>query len=146
MGFSDGTDPAPIWNDNRGTVDWTKGVTVSKKLRHINMRELGVRLSIQNGDVDVHHIEGKKNIADLFTKEMKDSQHFRNMAFTITTPRLVSDMSSPTKCDPTVIKGGVEPTACWSKVMTSSWVPSGIRKSIGVVRQLPTALFGLRVL
>jgi hypothetical protein len=146
MGFSDGSDPAPVWNDNRGTVDWTKGVTVSKKLRHINMRELGVRLSIQNGDVDVRHIEGKKNIADLFTKEMKDAQHFRNMAFTITTPRLVSDMSSPTNCDHAVIKGGVEPTACWTKVMTSSWIPSGIRKSIGAVRRIPTALFGRRVL
>jgi hypothetical protein len=34
--------PMPLWNDNRGTVDWTNGVSVSKKLRHINMRELAV--------------------------------------------------------------------------------------------------------
>jgi hypothetical protein len=28
----DGTIPIPLWNDNRATVDWTKGVSVSKKL------------------------------------------------------------------------------------------------------------------
>jgi hypothetical protein len=37
-------DPMPLWNDNCGCVDWTKGMSVSKKLRHINMRELSVRL------------------------------------------------------------------------------------------------------
>jgi hypothetical protein len=38
--------PMPLWNSNRGTVDWTKGVSVSKKPRHLNMRKLAVRLSI----------------------------------------------------------------------------------------------------
>jgi hypothetical protein len=67
FGFPVGTKPTPVWNDNRGCVDWTKGVTVSKKLRHINMRELGVRLSQQQGEVDVRHIDGKNNIADLYS-------------------------------------------------------------------------------
>jgi hypothetical protein len=71
LGFADGTRPTPVWNDNRGCVDWTKGVTVSKKLRHINMRELGVRKSQQVGAVDIRHIGGKRNIADLFTKEIR---------------------------------------------------------------------------
>jgi hypothetical protein len=144
FGFSDGTDPTPIWNDNRGCVDWTKGVTVSKKLRHINMRELGVRLFQQQGDIDVRHIEGKKNIADLFTKEIKDSQHFRNMAFTITTPRLVADLISQSSSPSVGIKGGVEQSACWTKVMTASWIPSGLRRSLGSIRRLPTVLLGSR--
>jgi hypothetical protein len=105
LGQIDGTVPTPVWNDNRGCADWTKGVSVSKKLRHMNMRELGVRLAQTKGNVDVRHIEGKRNIADIFTKEIKDSSHFQEMAFTITTPRLVADL------EPNALawkKGGVE--------------------------------------
>jgi hypothetical protein len=29
--------PTTVWNDNQGCVDWTKGCSVSKKLRHLNM-------------------------------------------------------------------------------------------------------------
>jgi hypothetical protein len=83
--------PTIVWNDNQGCVDWTKGVSVSKKLRHLNMRELSVRLWQRLGLVDVRHIAGKTNIADIFTKEIKDTQHFRNMAFIITTPRLIAN-------------------------------------------------------
>jgi hypothetical protein len=75
--------PMPIWNDNRGCVDWTKGMSVSKKLRHINMRELSVRLYQRLGYVSVQHIKGKKNVSDIFTKEIKDPAHFRSMAFTL---------------------------------------------------------------
>jgi hypothetical protein len=144
FGFSDGTEPTPVWNDNRGCVDWTKGVTVSKKLRHINLRELSVRLYQQNGDVDIRHIEGKKNIADLFTKEIKDAQHFHSMAFTITNPHLVKEWVQPSHGEPIVIKGGVEETACWTKVMTSCWIPSGICQSLGLIIRIPTVLFGAR--
>jgi hypothetical protein len=108
------------------------------------MRELGVRLFQQQGDIDVRHIEGKKNIADLFTKEIKDSQHFRNMAFTITTPRLVANLISQSSSPSVGIKGGVEQSACWTKVMTASWIPSGLRRSLGSIRRLPTVLLGSR--
>jgi hypothetical protein len=43
----------------------------------MNMRELGVRLAQLNGDIDVCHIEGKRNSADTFTKEIKDASHFQ---------------------------------------------------------------------
>jgi hypothetical protein len=130
LGFSDGSIPSPVWNDNRGTVDWTKGVSVSKKLRHINMRELGVRLAQQQGDVDIQHIDGKKNIADLFTKEIKDSHHFQEMAFTITTPQLLVDYLAE-------IKGGV------GQAM-SSWMPKLVCKAILLAKQIPMVLAGVR--
>jgi hypothetical protein len=76
FGYSDWTAATPVWNDIRGCVDWTKGGTVSKKLWHINMRELGIRQSQQQGDVNVKYIDDKPNIADLFKKEIKDSSHF----------------------------------------------------------------------
>jgi hypothetical protein len=146
FGFPDGTDPTPVWNDNRGCVDWTKGVTVSKKLRHINMRELGVRLSQKKGDVNIQHIDGKRNIADIFTKEMKDTAHFQKMAFTITSPRLVADMSDLTLSDPLVIEGGVKSNAAWTKVMTSSWIPSLVRKTAGQIQVSPSLIFGRRAI
>jgi hypothetical protein len=83
--------PTIVWNDNQGCVDWTKGVSISKKLRHLNMREISVRLWQQLRLVDVRHIADKTNIADIFTKEIKDTQHLRNMAFNITTPRLIAN-------------------------------------------------------
>jgi hypothetical protein len=60
LNVAEATLPIPLWNDNRGTVDWTKGVSVSRKLRHINMRQLSVRLYQKLGYVRVQHIEGKK--------------------------------------------------------------------------------------
>jgi hypothetical protein len=105
LGQPDGFKPTPLWNDNRGCVDWAKGCTVSRKLRHINMRDLSVRLAHQLGHIDVRHIAGKRNIADLFTKEMKDVAHFREMAFTITSPRKISDLP-PLACP--VLEGGVD--------------------------------------
>ena len=33
----------------------------------------------QSKDVDVEHIPGIINLSDLFTKEMKDNTHFRNI-------------------------------------------------------------------
>jgi hypothetical protein len=95
LGQSDGYKPTPLRNDNRGCVDWTKGCTVSRKLRHINMRELAVRAAQLNKDISVEHIEGKLNIADLFTKEMKDTAHFHDLALTITSPRRISEILSP---------------------------------------------------
>jgi hypothetical protein len=85
----EGEHAIPAWNDNRGCVDWTKGVSVSQKLQHINMHGLSVRLYQRLGYVSVPHIEGKQNIADICTKEIKDAAHFCQMAFTLTTSRLL---------------------------------------------------------
>ena len=87
LGVADGFEPTPIWNDNRGCVDWTKGCTVSRKLRHVNMRDLGVRLHQHLGDVTIMHIDGKRNVADIMTKEMKDTAHFTDIANVITSNR-----------------------------------------------------------
>jgi hypothetical protein len=95
----------PLWNHNCRCVNWTKGVSLSKKLRHMNIHELGVCLAQTKGDIDVQHIKGKCNIANLFTKEIKDSSHFQQMAFTITTPRFVAGLEPKALV---LMKGGVE--------------------------------------
>jgi hypothetical protein len=59
----------------------------TKGLRHIQIRENAVRESIQSDLIDVLHIAGKINLADLFTKEDKDAAHFIAIRDTIMTPR-----------------------------------------------------------
>jgi hypothetical protein len=146
FGFQDGIDPSPVWNDNRGCVDWTKGVSVSKKLRHINMHGLRVHLAQQSGHVNIKHIDGKKNIADLFTKEIKDSKHFQAMAFTITTLRLIVDMDTSHHDSLAVIKGCVKQTEPTTNLTTSSWITPLVCKALKEAIRLPTALLGPRVL
>ena len=48
----------------------------TKGLRYIQIRENAVREAVQQNIIDVKHITGKVNIADLFTKEDRDTQHF----------------------------------------------------------------------
>jgi len=71
--FMPGT--AVIFNDNNACVNWSKRSTM-KGLQHIQMRENMVRENVENKFVSVQHVGGKVNIADLFTKEMKDITHF----------------------------------------------------------------------
>ena len=48
----------------------------TKGLRHIQVRENAVRAAVQKKFVNIQHIAGAINLADLFTKEQKDWQHF----------------------------------------------------------------------
>jgi len=64
-----------IFNDNNACVNWSKRCT-TKGLQHIQMRENLVRENVENQFVSVEHIGGKVNLADLFTKEMRDTTHF----------------------------------------------------------------------
>jgi hypothetical protein len=48
----------------------------TKGLRHIQMRENAIREQIQLGTITVKHIGRKHNLADPFTEEEKDTQHF----------------------------------------------------------------------
>jgi len=64
-----------IFNDNNGCVQWSKAAT-TKGLRHIQMRENRIRENIVSKFVKILHIDGKINLADVFTKEIKDISHF----------------------------------------------------------------------
>jgi hypothetical protein len=64
-----------IYNGNRACVQWSTKTT-TKGLRHIQMCENRIRENMATNFVSIHHINGKINIADIFTKEMKDTSHF----------------------------------------------------------------------
>jgi hypothetical protein len=64
-----------VYNDNNACVQWSKNTT-TKGLRHIQMHKNRVRENILSKFVTICHVDGKINIADIFTKEMKDTTHF----------------------------------------------------------------------
>jgi hypothetical protein len=75
-----------VYNDNAACVNWSKRST-TKGLRHIQMRENMVREQVEKQFVSDTHIGGKMNLADLFTKEMKDTTHFVELRDLIMRPR-----------------------------------------------------------
>jgi hypothetical protein len=72
-----------IFNDNNACV---KRCT-TKGLCRIQMRENHVRENVENHFVTIQHIVGKVNLADLFTKEMKDTAHFVELRDLMMRPR-----------------------------------------------------------
>jgi hypothetical protein len=76
-----------IYNDNNACINWSKKCT-TKGLRHIQMRENKVRENVANHIVTIQHVNGKTNLADIFTKEMKDTGHFVEPRDLMMSPRL----------------------------------------------------------
>ena len=67
--------PTQIYNDNQACLYWSYSNT-SKGLHHIQIKENAVRENIQNKSIKISHVDGKTNIADIFTKEDKDTAHY----------------------------------------------------------------------
>jgi hypothetical protein len=51
----------------------------SKKIRHMELQENAVREWVHDGILNVLHVKGCVNPADIFTKEMRDGAHFRRL-------------------------------------------------------------------
>lgn len=56
-------------------VTWSNSLC-TKDLWHNNIEENMVKEVVQDKKVAVMYIEGKKDLADMYTKEMKDMSHF----------------------------------------------------------------------
>jgi hypothetical protein len=67
--------PTKLFNDNNACVRWSHNMT-SKAACHIELRENSIRKWMQDKTLDVLHVAGKLNPADIFTKEMHDGTHF----------------------------------------------------------------------
>jgi len=69
-----------LFNDNMACVQWSKNTT-TKGLRYLQIRENNIR---ENKDwLEILHVEGKKNPADIFSKEEKSPQHYTTIRDTI---------------------------------------------------------------
>jgi hypothetical protein len=88
LGFKDTFMPGTniIYNDNNACINWSKRCT-TKGLRHIQMKENHVHENVEKQFVSIVHIGGKQNLADLFTKEMKDTAHFVELCDLMMRPR-----------------------------------------------------------
>ena len=72
----DSAAPTVLYNDNEACVKWSYNMT-SKAARHIELRDNSIREWVQDKTLDVKHVAGKVNPADIFTKEMRNGAHFR---------------------------------------------------------------------
>ena len=77
-----------LYNDNKGGICWSLSEAITKKLRHLNIREVVIHDVIRSEDIFIGHISGVLNFADIFTKEMKDMQHFLLLQKGIMSPRV----------------------------------------------------------
>jgi len=75
-----------IYNDNRACVDWSKSCT-TKGLHYIQMKENRAQENLYSNFVSLKHVEGKLNLADIFSEEMKDISHFVALRDLIMCPR-----------------------------------------------------------
>jgi hypothetical protein len=69
--ISDMVAPSPLYN--AACTQW------AKKIWHMELRENAVREWVHDGILNVLHIKGSINPADIFTKEMWDGAHFRRL-------------------------------------------------------------------
>ena len=81
----DTTDASPLYNDNKSCVHWSHNMTM-KKNRHMEMREKAVPDWVQDYYLQVLHVPGRINPADIFTKEMRDGAHFWRLQDTFMCP------------------------------------------------------------
>jgi hypothetical protein len=94
IGLPDASHPTPLYNDNCRSVNWSRGASLSKRLLHMNIHEVGVRDSIHLQCTHVHHIPGAFNLADIFTKEHKSGVTFTHLANQLIFPRFNSVLLS----------------------------------------------------
>eukprot|EP00804_Cyclotella_cryptica_P027547 CCRYP_007491-RF/>CCRYP_007491-RF protein AED:0.58 eAED:0.47 QI:0/-1/0/1/-1/0/1/0/173 len=76
LGITDASQRIVVYNDNQAAVNWADNMT-SKGTKHLNLHENCVREAHHDKIVQITHIPGLINASDLFTKELKDSAHFR---------------------------------------------------------------------
>jgi len=76
--ITDAEQPTPLYNDNEACVKWCHNLTM-KGNHHIEHRENATREWVEDGTITVHHVSGKCNPSDIFTKEVRDGANFRRL-------------------------------------------------------------------
>jgi hypothetical protein len=68
LDMSDVAKPTLIYKGNQGSVHWSKG-WANRRMRHMNIRNMAVKDAREHREIDIEHIEGEINPADILTKE-----------------------------------------------------------------------------
>ena len=95
----------------------------TKGLRYIQIRENAVRESVLSKFIEVKHIDGKVNLADLFTKEHKDTAHFCAIRDLLVqeAPRFHHSVRQTP-----LVQGGCQPSIPCSTSQVGSRLPSSL--------------------
>lgn len=101
--IDDASAPTTMFNDNEACVKWSHNMTM-KATRHMEQRETSVREWVQDKTLNVYHVKGTCNPADIFTKEMKDGVHFRRLRDSFMT-RSSSFLKSPSLATSSTLPG-----------------------------------------
>ncbi len=65
----------PLYNDNKAYIKWCQNMTIKGNC-HIKQCENTVWEWVADSTLTVLHVSGKTNIADIFTREMRDGANF----------------------------------------------------------------------
>jgi hypothetical protein len=81
LGFPQ-TQPSILYCDNQGTVACTHDPHSHSRMKHIEIRQHFIRTCVNNRVIDVHHIPGIDNPADLLTKPLQRIIHQKWLTLT----------------------------------------------------------------
>jgi hypothetical protein len=71
-----------LYCDNQGTVACTHDPHSHSRMKHIDLRQHFIRACVNNRIIDVHHIPGIENPADLLTKPLQRVTHQKWLTLT----------------------------------------------------------------
>jgi hypothetical protein len=97
-------EPTPfLYCDNKGAVQWVHSEAVSRNMRQMNIRQCALRESVHHKEITPVHMPGAVNLADLYTKEIRDKGHYLKL-------RSAQMSAGPEDVDGTVaaVQGGVD--------------------------------------
>ena len=63
-------EPFLIWKDNRAAIDYTKNLSNSNRMRHLDRALRWIRAEVEKGTVELRWIETTDQLADVFTKAL----------------------------------------------------------------------------
>jgi hypothetical protein len=61
-------EPTVIWEDNSAAIVFAKAEGGPQRLRHLDLRRFAIREMVRNNIVRLEKVDGKLNVADMFTK------------------------------------------------------------------------------
>lgn len=66
-----------LYVDNASAVKLTKNPEFHRRTKHVEVRHFYVKEQVLNGDINIEHIQGAKQLADLFTKALERNRQRR---------------------------------------------------------------------
>ena len=72
--------PTPVFADNQSTIALAKHNMAKPRTKHILLRYHWIREQIKNGTFVLHYIPSNENLADLFTKVLRQKQQAKLLA------------------------------------------------------------------